>query len=84
MITIRLARGGSKKRPFYHVVLADKQRARDGRFIEKLGYYNPSARGQELPLQLNRERIEHWVSKGAEVSDRVKHLLKTHQTEKQS
>jgi len=76
MVTIRLARGGSKKRPFYHVVVADSRCARDGRYIERLGYFNPVARGNEDALKLEQERIQHWISKGAQPSDRVKSLLK--------
>lgn len=76
MVVIRLTRGGSKKRPFYHLVAADKRRARDSRYIERLGFYNPTARGQEIKLNLDRERIEHWIEKGAQPSDRVKALLK--------
>ncbi len=76
MITIRLARGGSKGRPFYHLVVADKRCARDGRFIEKLGHYNPVAKGKEMPLSLNLERINHWVAVGAEISDTAMRLIK--------
>ena len=76
MVTIRLARGGSKKRPFYHIVVADSRRARNGRFIEKIGFFNPIARGQEERLRLESERLEHWVGLGAQVSDRVKKLSK--------
>ncbi|SUO94837.1 30S ribosomal protein S16 [Suttonella ornithocola] len=76
MLAIRLSRGGSKKRPFYHVVATDSRNARDGRFIERLGFFNPIARGQEEELRLNIERIEYWVSKGGQVSDRVKSLMK--------
>ena len=76
MVTIRLARGGAKKRPFYHIVVTDSRRARDGRYIERLGFYNPSATGGEVSLNINQERIDHWVSKGAQTSDRVSKLLK--------
>lgn len=76
MLAIRLSRGGSKKRPFYHVVATDSRNARDGRFIERLGYFNPIARGQEVALELNMERIEYWQSKGGQVSDRVRTLIK--------
>ena len=76
MVTIRLALGGSKKRPFYHVVVADSRCARDGRYIERLGYFNPVARGNEEGLKLEQERIQYWISKGAQPSDRVKALLK--------
>lgn len=76
MVTIRLARGGSKKRPFYHIVVADSRRARNGRFIEKIGFFNPIARGQEERLRLESERLEHWVGLGAQVSERVKKLSK--------
>lgn len=78
MVTIRLARGGSKKRPFYHVVVTDSRNARDGRFIERLGYFNPIARGGEVRLNLNEERLQHWVSVGAGTSDRVRTLIKEH------
>lgn len=78
MVVIRLARGGAKKRPFYHIVVADKQRSRNGRFIERLGYYNPIASGKDIPLSLDAERIEHWIANGAQASDRVKHLIKVH------
>ncbi|MBA3980610.1 MAG: 30S ribosomal protein S16 [Alcanivorax sp.] len=76
MVVIRLARGGSKKRPFYHVVVTDSRNARDGRFIERLGYFNPIARGGEIPLKLELERIDHWLGQGATPSDRVKSLIK--------
>ena len=76
MVTIRLARTGAKKRPFYHIVVTDSRNARDGRYIERLGFFNPIARGGEESLRLNSERIDHWVSKGAQVSDRVAALVK--------
>lgn len=76
MVTIRLARGGAKKRPFYSIVVADSRRARDGRFIEKVGFFNPIAAGQEEKVRIDLDRIEHWVSVGAQVSDRVAKLVK--------
>ncbi len=76
MVTIRLARSGSKKRPFYHVTVADSRRARNGRFIERVGFFNPVARGQEETLRLDLERIEYWLSKGAQPSGRVASLIK--------
>jgi small subunit ribosomal protein S16 len=76
MVTIRLTRGGSKKRPFYSVIVTDSRNARDGRFIERLGYFNPLARGGEVRLQLQEERLNHWVAQGAQTSDRVKTLVK--------
>ena len=76
MVIIRLSRGGSKKRPFYHVVVADSRRSRDGRFIEQVGFFNPVARGQEERLRIQQDRIEHWVGLGAQVSDRVRALVK--------
>ena len=76
MVVVRLARGGSKKRPFYHFTVADSRRARDGKFIERLGYFNPIARGQETRIELNVERLEYWQSKGAQLSDRVAKLVK--------
>ena len=78
MVVIRLARGGAKKRPFYHVVVADKARARNGRFIENVGFYNPIAAGKEVKLKLEIERIQEWIKKGAQASDRVKHLISIH------
>lgn len=78
MVVIRLSRGGAKKRPFYHVVVADKRRARNGRFIEQVGYFNPIAAGKDVRLTLDVARIQEWVSKGAQPSDRVLHLLKIH------
>jgi small subunit ribosomal protein S16 len=76
MVVIRLSRGGAKKRPFYHVVVADKRRSRDGRFIERLGYYNPIAAGKEIRLSLDVAKAQAWIAKGAQASDRVKHLIK--------
>lgn len=76
MVVIRLARAGAKKRPFYNIVVADQRCPRDGRYIEKIGFYNPIAAGKEEPIRINRERIEYWVSKGAQVSIRVAHILK--------
>ncbi len=76
MVTIRLSRGGAKKKPFYHVVVTDSRMPRDGRYIERLGYFNPMARGAEKNLEISIDRIEHWVSQGAATSDRVKSLIK--------
>ena len=76
MVTIRLSRGGSKKRPFYHLNVADSRRARDGRYIERLGFFNPVARGQEERLRIDLDRIDHWVGLGAQLSDRVAQLVK--------
>jgi len=76
MVTIRLARTGAKKRPFYHIVVADSRRARDGRYIERVGFFNPIAEGGEERLRIERDRIDHWVSQGAQPSDRVTTLLK--------
>ena len=75
-VVIRLTRGGAKKRPFYHIVAADSRKARDGRYIERLGYYNPIAKGQEIPLFLEQDRIQYWTEQGAKPSDRVANLLK--------
>ncbi len=77
MVTIRLARGGAKKRPFYHIVVADNRRARDGRFIERLGFFNPVAQGNEERLRLDNDRLNYWVSQGAQPSDRVAKLVKS-------
>ncbi|CUH61707.1 30S ribosomal protein S16 [Thalassobacter stenotrophicus] len=73
---IRLARGGSKKRPFYRIVAADSRMARDGRFIEKLGTYNPLLpKDSEERVQMNMERVQHWLSQGAQPTDRVSRFL---------
>lgn len=76
MVVIRLSRGGSKKRPFYSVVVTDSRNARDGRFIERVGFFNPIARGGEVRLQVNAERVDYWVAQGAQMSDRVSGLVK--------
>ena len=76
MVTIRLARGGAKKKPFYHITVSDIRRARDGRFIERIGFFNPVARGQEERLRLDLDRMAYWQSQGAQVSDRVSSLVK--------
>lgn len=76
MVTIRLARGGSKKAPFYHLTVTDSRSGRDGRYIERVGFYNPLARGGEVPLRVDRERVEYWLNRGATPSDRVLSLLK--------
>ncbi|GAB1256543.1 30S ribosomal protein S16 [Aurantivibrio plasticivorans] len=76
MVTIRLSRGGSKKRPFYHFTVADSRKARNGAFIERIGFYNPLARGQEERIRIDNERVDYWVSQGAQLSDRVRSVLK--------
>lgn len=76
MVTIRLARGGSKKRPFYHLTVTDSRQSRDGRFIERVGFFNPIARGQEQRLSIDNARVEFWVNQGAQLSDRVSSLVK--------
>ena len=76
MVVIRLSRGGSKKRPFYHFTVADNHRARDSRFIERLGFFNPGAKGQEETIRLDLERVDYWVRQGAQMSPRVKKLVK--------
>ena len=75
MVKIRLARAGAKKRPFYHIVATDSRSARDGRFIERLGFFNPRATGGEERLRLDATRLAHWKSTGAQMSDRVAHLV---------
>ncbi len=76
MVKIRLARGGAKKRPFYHIVVADGRKKRDGRYIERLGFFNPCARGREEKLKMDADRIQHWISQGAQPSERVAKLIK--------
>ena len=75
MVTIRLARGGAKKKPFYHITVSDSRNARDGRFIERIGFFNPLAKGQEEKLRLDLERLTYWKSQGAQLSPRVNGLV---------
>ena len=76
MVKIRLTRGGAKKRPFYHIVATDHRKKRDGRSLERLGFYNPVAQGAEKRVELNVERINHWISEGAQLTDKVRMLVK--------
>ena len=76
MVTIRLARHGGKKNPFYHVTVAEKWAKRDGRFIERVGFYNPVARGKEEHLRIDLERVDHWLGVGAQPTPRVAQLVK--------
>jgi small subunit ribosomal protein S16 len=76
MVKIRLTRGGAKKRPFYHIVVTDQRNKRDGRSIERLGFYNPVATGNEKRVELNVDRVNHWVSHGAQLTDKVRMLVK--------
>lgn len=76
MVTIRLSRAGAKKRPFYHIVVTDSASPRDGRFIEKIGFYNPVAKGQSPELKIDLERVNHWLNHGAKLSQKAKYLAK--------
>ena len=76
MVSIRLARGGAKKQPFYHIVVTDSRKKRDGRHIERVGFYNPVARGNGVKLELKRDRVEYWLAQGAQASERVSALIK--------
>ena len=76
MVTIRLSRGGAKKRPFYQIVVADSRSPRDGRFIERVGFFNLIAQGNAERLRVDLERVNHWVAQGASLSDRVATLVK--------
>jgi small subunit ribosomal protein S16 len=76
MVSIRLQRTGAKKRPFYHVVATDSRNARDGRYIERLGFFNPVAKGKEEELRLDMARVEHWIGQGAQPTERVVSLMK--------
>ncbi|ARB93342.1 30S ribosomal protein S16 [Legionella sainthelensi] len=76
MVVIRLSRGGAKKRPFYHMVVTDSRKRRDGSYIERIGYFNPIARGQEVRLHIDAEKLSHWQKVGAKLSDRVSALVK--------
>ncbi len=78
MVTIRLSRGGAKKRPFYHVVVTDSRSSRDGRFIERIGFFNPIAASNEEKLRLDTERLSYWLGQGAQTSERVAQLVKQH------
>jgi small subunit ribosomal protein S16 len=76
MVKIRLTRGGAKKRPFYHVIVTDSRNKRDGRAIERLGYYNPIAVGQDKRVEIDTARVDHWVGQGAQLTDKVANLVK--------
>lgn len=80
MVIIRLARGGATKRPFYHIVVTDRRNRRDGRYIERIGFFNPIATGGEERLRFDLARVDHWVSRGAQTSERVGQLLKDYRT----
>ena len=84
MVTIRLSRTGAKKRPFYHIAATDSRRARDGRYIERLGFFNPMATGGDEPLRVDLDRLEYWQSHGAQVSDRVAALVKQYRKQSES
>ncbi len=76
MVVIRLSRRGSKRRPFYHVVVTDSRRRRDGNYIENIGYFNPIACGQEVRLHIDMSKVDYWQNVGAKLSDRVTALVK--------
>jgi small subunit ribosomal protein S16 len=78
MVSIRLSRAGAKKRPFYHLVVTDSRNRRDGRYIERLGFFNPVGKEHEDNLRIDVERVDYWIGKGAQPSDRVSSLLKSH------
>ena len=78
MVSIRLSRGGAKKSPFYHIVVTDSRNRRDGRYIERLGFFNPVAKGKDETLRVDLERIEYWIGQGAQPSDRVSDLVKSY------
>jgi small subunit ribosomal protein S16 len=75
MVKIRLSRSGAKRKPFYHIVVTDSRNKRDGRRIERIGFFNPVARGQEERLRLDLERVEYWTGAGAQLTERVRHLV---------
>ena len=81
MVGIRLSRHGAKKRPFYHIVVTDRRNKRNGRFIERLGFYNPIATGGELPLQLSLDRVDYWLGQGAQPSERARQLIRRRRME---
>jgi small subunit ribosomal protein S16 len=84
MVSIRLSRGGAKKRPFYHIVVTDQRNRRDGRYIERLGYFNPIAADGKDQIRIDLSRIDYWVGQGAQPSDRVKSLLKGYKKQQAS
>ncbi|WP_456404808.1 30S ribosomal protein S16 [Thiolapillus sp.] len=84
MVTIRLARTGAKKRPFYHIVATDSRSPRDGRYIERLGFFNPVAKENEEGLRIDLEHVDAWIAKGAQMSDRVAQLVGQYRKQGQS
>ncbi len=79
MVTIRLSRGGAKKKPFYQIVVTDSRNRRDGRYLERLGFYNPMSRNEsEESLRIDLDRVDHWIGNGAQLSERVAQLVKMH------
>ena len=78
LVTIRLARAGAKKRPFYHLVVTDSRKPRDSGYIERLGFFNPIATGKEEELRIDQERVQHWLEQGAKLSDRAAKLVRKH------
>jgi small subunit ribosomal protein S16 len=84
MVTIRMSRGGAKKRPFYHIVVTDSRNRRDGRYIERIGFFNPLATGGEERLRLDAARADHWTALGAQLSPRVARLLKDQQKDQKA
>lgn len=84
MVSIRLSRGGAKKRPFYHIVATDSRNRRDGRYLERLGFFNPIASGQEEKLRIDLERVDYWLGHGAKPSDRVAALVKNYRAQQQA
>ena len=84
MVSIRLSRGGAKKRPFYHLIVTDSRNRRDGRYIEKLGFFNPFSTGKDVNLRIDLDRVDFWIGQGAKPSDRVATLLKAQRKAVQS
>lgn len=84
MVKIRLSRAGAKKRPFYQIVVADIRSTRDGKYIERIGFFNPVAKGGEQRLKVDRARAEHWLGQGAQPTERVAQLLKSAAREAQA
>ena len=78
MVTIRLSRGGAKKRPHYSILVTDSRNKRDGRFVERIGFFNPMAREHEETFRIDAERLNHWLSQGAKTSERVSSLIRKH------
>jgi small subunit ribosomal protein S16 len=83
MVTIRFSRTGMLKHPFYHIVVTDSRNRRDGRYIERVGYFNPIPKGADVPVLIKLDRVDYWLSQGAQTSETVGNLLKDYRKQQQ-